>query len=299
MTPARFRWGILLILIGVLILFENFDRLGHGFWIDFIIYFPFLLIAVGIEKIFTGSRIEFVSYLTSLALVAGTAYLVLDVNNGRGEESFFSKSTFTKEFDPAVENLQAELRLGDGSLTIRDAGDDMVYARFREFTRKPDVTYMVDDGTAKIEFAGRASRFFGGTVGIDTDEEDEWYVSFSRQVPLYLKCSGDRSDMHLNLSTTPLRQLDLEADDAEVYLKIGDLLPVVTVSVAGDASTLRLRVPNDVGLKISGMEDGSLLTRLGLVKEGGFFVTDGYDTLQNRITVDLDDRFRSLSIDFY
>ena len=53
MTPARFRWGLILILIGGLIFLENLNYLNHGFWIDLLIYSPFLLIAIGIEKIFT------------------------------------------------------------------------------------------------------------------------------------------------------------------------------------------------------------------------------------------------------
>jgi len=299
MTPARFRWGLILILIGGLIFLENLNYLNNGFWIDLLIYSPFLLIAIGIEKIFTRSRAQVISYLTSVALVCGAVYLAFDVSHGGGEASFFSKSTFSEEADPAVENLHAELHLGDGSLTIRDAGDDMVYARFREFTRKPDISYLVENAAAEVKFTGRASKFFGGTVGIHSGEPDDWYVSFSRQVPLFLKCNGDRSDMHLNLSTTPLRQLSLEADDAEIYVKIGDLLPLVAISVMGDESKFRLRVPRDVGLRVSGMEHDRLLSRLGLIKNNGFFVNSGYDTLQNKIMVDLDDRFRSLSIDFY
>jgi len=84
-----------------------------------------------------------------------------------------------------------------------------------------------------------------------------------------------------------------------MYVKIGDLLPLVVISVMGDESKLRLRVPRDVGLRVTGMEHDRLLTRLGLIKSNGFFVNNGYDTLQNKIVVDLDDRFRSLSIDFY
>jgi len=299
MTPARFRWGLILILIGGLIFLENLDYLSHGFWVDFLIYSPILLIAIGIEKIFTRSRAQIISYLTSVALVLGAVYLAFDVSHGKGEADFFSKSTFSEEADPGVENLHAELHLGDGSLTIRDAGDDMVYARFREFTRKPDISYLVEKAAAKIKFCGRSSTFFWGTVGIHSGEPDDWYVSFSRQVPLFLDCYGNRSDMHLNLSTTPLRQLHLEADDAEMYVKIGDLLPLVVISVMGDESKLRLRVPRDVGLRVTGMEHDRLLTRLGLIKSNGFFVNNGYDTLQNKIVVDLDDRFRSLSIDFY
>jgi hypothetical protein len=51
MTPARFRWGMLFILLGTLLLLVNADVLSHNFWIDFIYLLPFLLIAIGLENL--------------------------------------------------------------------------------------------------------------------------------------------------------------------------------------------------------------------------------------------------------
>ncbi|HUV31649.1 MAG TPA: DUF5668 domain-containing protein [Acidobacteriota bacterium] len=298
MTPARFRWGMLLILIGTLVLLRNFDVLEYNFWWDFIIYFPLFLIAVGIEKIFTGSRMEFISYLTTVALVGGAAFVALEGAES-SEASFFSQTTYTQEADPSAESLRAVLHLGSGDLTIRDAGDNMVYGRFREFTRKPKISYSLKGDQAEVVFDSRSGRFFSGLVQVESDDPDDWYLSFSDHVPLSLECSGDHSDIHMNLSTTPLRDLRLEADDAEIYLKIGDLLPFVSVTVKGDESKLRLRVPRDVGLRVSGAEHRNLLKRIGLKEDSGFFVNDGFDTLKRKIEIDLGDRFRSLSLDFY
>ena len=49
MTPARFRWGSLLVLVGVILLLRNLDVITNSFWTDFLIYFPILLIAIGIQ----------------------------------------------------------------------------------------------------------------------------------------------------------------------------------------------------------------------------------------------------------
>jgi len=299
MTPARFRWGLLLMLFGTLILLRNFDCLNYNFWIDFLFYFPFFLIAVGIEKIFTGSRLQFISYLTSVALVCGALYVALEGSRDGSQASFFSKSTFVQEADSSVENLRAVLRLDGGDLTVRDATGNMVYGRFREFTRKPDIRYYMEDHGANIVLTSRSGRFLGGVVKIEGDEPDDWYLSFSKDVPLFLECYGDHSDIHLNLSTTPLHKLRVEADEGNIYLKLGDLIPEIDVSVVGDDSRLRLRVPSNAGLRISGADHARYLTRLGLIERNGYFINEGFDTLRNRILVDLDNRFRSLSIDSY
>ena len=57
MSPARFRWGAILIQIGILWLLKNFDVITTDFWEDLLLYFPIILIAVGVEKIFTKSRL--------------------------------------------------------------------------------------------------------------------------------------------------------------------------------------------------------------------------------------------------
>jgi len=71
------------------------------------------------------------------------------------------------------------------------------------------------------------------------------------------------------------------------------------VAVKGLDSKLRLRIPRDAGLRVIGVGDDEYLQQVGLSREDGGFISDGYDTLQNKIDVDLDDRFRSLSIDYY
>jgi hypothetical protein len=103
----------------------------------------------------------------------------------------------------------------------------------------------------------------------------------------------------MNLSTTPLLRLDMIAEDASVYLKLGDLEPDVAVKVKGYDSRVRLRIPREAGLRIGGVEDPEYLETVGLIRAQDAFMTAGYDTLAVKIDVELDDRFRSLSIDFY
>lgn len=299
MTPARFRWGVLFILIGVLILLSRAEVLNHNFWLDFFSLIPFLLIAIGIEKIFTRTRFEAISYLSSVLLLVGGVWVAFNGSRYGTNASFFETETISQEVEPSVNLLEAVLYLGGEDLTIRDATDDLIDARFREFSDKPKYIYTVQDNTARVELDSRNNRSFGGMIRVDTDQPEDWRLKFSRLVPLVLKCDGSESELHLNLSTTPLRELDLEADEASIYLKLGTLEPQIKVAVRGRDSELRLRVPGESGLRVTGIEDEDYLREVGLTRQNGFFVNDGYDSLQSKIEVDLDERFRSLSIDYY
>lgn len=300
MTPARFRWGVILVQVGILLLLRNLDILNDNFWGEFLIYFPVVLIAIGIEKIFTKSRLQFISYLTSMALFFGGFAIAFSSSRGGFEGSFFSQTTYREDYSPMIKKLKAVLRLDHTDLTIRDSGSDLVFGRFNKFTRKPKINYDLDGGLARVYFIGRSGSFLGGAIKISTGEPQDWYIRFSDKVPLDFECSGEDSDIHLNLSTTPLERLKLEVDDAYIYLKLGTLEPLVNVSIIGEDSQLRLRVPENVGLKISGQDYHSYLEKIGLIDAGGgSFVSEGFDTMSAVIEIDLDDRLNSFILEYF
>ena len=49
MNPARFRWGILFILVGVLLLLNNIGQLSWDVWVDIANLWPLILIAIGVS----------------------------------------------------------------------------------------------------------------------------------------------------------------------------------------------------------------------------------------------------------
>ena len=93
MTPARFRWGIILILFGLLLLMQNLRFISDYYWDDMVIFFSITLIAIGIEKIFTRTRLQFLAYASSfLILFSGLAIVFVgSYDDPRGD---FSSETF-------------------------------------------------------------------------------------------------------------------------------------------------------------------------------------------------------------
>jgi len=298
MTPARFRWGVLLVTIGLLLLLRNVGVFNDDIWVALLVYSPLVLIAIGIEKIFTRTRVQFISYLTSAFLLFGGLAIAFYAGAGM-EGSFFTESSHTIKFDPAVKTLNARLDLDQTNLTIRDSGPDLVHAEFSRFTRKAVIIDKYEGDRATVEFKSRPLSFFGGALKIDTDEDMDWRLEFNDNLPLDLDVNGRNSDIHLNLSTTPLRRLALNTDDAKIYLKIGELEPLVRVVIGGEDSHLKLRVPQSVGLRIHGADYRTYLNRLGLIGEDDVFETDGYDSSATQIDVDLDERLSDFSIDYF
>jgi len=298
MTPARFRWGILLVTFGLLLLLRNVSVFNDDIWLGLLVYSPLVLIAIGIEKIFTRTRVQFIAYLTSSFLLIGGLAIAFYAGADY-EGSFFTESSHTIKLDPSVKELSAKLDLNETNLTIRDAGHDLVHAEFDRFTRKAVITEWFEGDRARVVFESHPLAFFGGALKIDTDEDLDWRVWFNEELPLDLDLTGRKSDIHLNLSTTPLRSLTLNLDDATIYLKIGELEPLVRVVVGGEDSRFKLRVPQSVGLRVHGADYRGYLNRLGLTGENDVFETEGYDSMTTQIEVDLDERLSDVSIDYF
>ncbi len=299
MTPARLRWGLILVQLGILILLVNVEILNYNFVPDLVRAFPFFLIAIGVEKIFTRSKAELVSYLTvSVMFLAGLS-IAYEGSNTENNSSFWEKTTYREKLDPNIKTLQALVDLDGRDLTIRDATDALVYGKFAEFTVKPTVNLETSGESARVEFVSNTGLFYGSSIAIDTDRSDDWSLYFCRTVPLDLECLGDDSEIHLNLATTPLRKLTLDADDSDIYAKIGDMEPEVDVIIDGDDADLRLRLPKESGVRIKSSEFASYLERIGLTERGEGYVNDGYDSLPNKVEIQLDDRIDNLKVEFY
>jgi hypothetical protein len=299
MTPARFRWGMFFIQIGIFFLLQNAGILNESFWYNLFILSPFVLIAVGIEKIFTKSKLQFISYTTTFALFFGGFAIAFLSGTGSYGGHFFGESTYQENYDSGINRISAVLDVGNADLTIRDSGDDLIYAHFDRFTLKPEINMDIRDSLAEIEFSSRRKSFLGGSIRIEIDEP-QWNIRFHEELPLDLECYGENADLHMNFSTTYLENLKLDADNTTIYLKLGELVPQVSVKILGDDSKLRLRVPLSLGIKIHGDDYNSYLDKIGMIEiDSGVFVTEGFDSLENQIDVEVDDRLSSFSIDYF
>lgn len=299
MSPARFRWGLFLVLLGVLLLLRNAGTINDNFWADLLLWFPLVLIAVGVEKIFAKSRVKLISYLTSVGLFVAGLAIALTGSYGGEDTSFFGETSYELDNDSDVQLLNVTLDMDGTDLTIRDSGRDLVYGEFDRFTRKPRISSDISADVANVKLVSRSGSYLGGVLQIDTGDPQDWSLRFSKRVPLELDCRGDESDLHMNFSTTPLQKLRLDANDAKIYLKLGDLMPLVNVSIFGEDSDLRLRIPQTVGVSISGEDYRSYLFRQGFSEDEGRFISNGFDTMDILIDIKLDERLGSFSIDFF
>lgn len=300
MTPARFRWGMLLVLVGIVLLLRNTGVVNWDFWWDWLTFLPVLLIAVGIEKIFTGSKVQFISYLTSVALFGGGLYLALaDEYRGDFSSDTMGTSEFEIDEEPGVRLIQASLEMRKSNLTVRDASEKLVEGKFDQTIRAPKVDHDITDGVAHMNVISRQRDVFGGVVKINFDELEDWYIRFSRNVPIELTCQSVESDLHLNLANNQVTKLSIEGEEDNIYVKLGDLVPLVRVEITGTGASVRFRLPQSSGLRVESTDYHDYFGQLGLHEEDGGYVSDNFDSYPVRFELKLGDDLRQISVDYY
>jgi hypothetical protein len=299
MTPSRFRWGLLLISFGVLLILSNADVIGGDFWWELLVWWPILLIAIGIEKIFLKTRLEFISYLAPFLIVATMVYVAIETGPDYDRDGIFSRYRWSEEIDPSVHSIKARVDHDRADIRVGHTGTYLATARIDRFIRKPDIDFSKSDGVAEINISPRIG--CGGNIVIFGKHRrwNDWLVSFSDETALDLSCYGDRSDVDLNLQSIPLEKLLVENDDGEIYLKVGTLKPRLEINITGEDARLRLRVPEQAGLKVSGDEYSNYLKNIGLIETDGDYFSEKYDSTEIRIDVMLDSDLQHLSINQY
>jgi len=302
MSPARFRWGVLFILVGGLLLLNNMDVLEWWVWADILSLWPLILIAIGVEKIFTRTRAEVFAYLAPVALAAVVVWVAFDgftVGDYRLTKRG-SDYRYIIDMDSDAERIQAAFDLDDTDIDLKSTGTRLFQARSRGWKSVPGVDYELDDGVAELDVSPRIGRL-PGWIKIDNwRRSGDWDVRLSDKLPIRISCYGDRADMTLDCRNLQVEDLLVDSRRGDVRIMIGLLVDDVKVRLEGENADFRLTVPEAGGVRVSGADDRltNFFERNGLGETDGVFQTEGYDTLSPQIELDLSREITRFSLDF-
>ncbi len=301
MSPARFRWGILFVLTGGLLLLNNLGVLPWWAWPDILSLWPLLLIAIGVEKIFTKSKVEFIAYLAPVALAAIVVWVAFD-GFASGDFRLIRRGDtyrYTIDSDPDVRHIKAVFDLDDTDIDLRNTGGRLFSSRSSGWRAVPRVEYDREGDTADLDVSPR----IGGLHWFRIDGRrwaGAWDIALSDKTPIDLACYGDRADMTLNCRDLQLENLLVDSRRGNIRITVGDLARAINIRLDGEDADFRLTVPEGSGLRVSGAERTAarLLERLGMVETDGEYMTEGYDTLSPHIELELPPDLSRFALDF-
>jgi len=128
MKIRHFLKGLIVILIGLILLANNFGILSWGIWYYLVRLWPLILITIGIDLIFQGTSLSFLRILSPLLIIAAICLTVYFYQNQEGKfHQFFRRKFESTELNqPLLSNIKeatVNINFGAGKLRVRRADE--------------------------------------------------------------------------------------------------------------------------------------------------------------------------------
>ncbi|MZQ99191.1 MAG: hypothetical protein GT601_16110 [Acidaminobacter sp.] len=116
-------------------------------------------------------------------------------------------------------------------------------------------------------------------------EKLDYDLYLNPKVKWDLKIDAGAMESDMSLEKIPVERLQINMGAGDLDLRMGSLVERSTVEINCGATSIRLVVPEGVGVSVDykGVVGDQSLSRNGFVKEDGIYYSEGYDQSQERI----------------
>ncbi len=185
----------------------------------------------------------------------------------------------TTQQDFALEGAteaKVELNMGAGEMVVRGAQTegDLAQATFEYgASGEPKATYNVSGSTGQLTISQPDIRLKFGE-----SNPNAWDIGLNQQVPLDLTVHLGAGRAQLDLSKVAVRELAMRLGAGETTVDLtGPRESDVTGDIQAGIGELKLVLPTDVGVKVTGAKDGvGDLSADGFTVQGDSYVNDAW-----------------------
>lgn len=301
MKIYRIRNGVLLICVGLVLFLNTLDKLDWSIWWQILSLWPVLLIAVGIELLFKKTSLAFLGLLSPVLIILAIFGPVFFNQTDTLVPSFaLNEYSWSENPDSVVTKATLSLSISRGELEISRSEKGLIETKLRYSGRKPycALHYYDSDSSASLDIRKRGDNWrnnFWKNI-----KDNDWNVKLSGAPLFDLRIYSATSNAFLDLSEIRVEKLRLETDVGKAKIKLGKLVPNISAQIESDISDVNILVPKESGLRITSDADlSSTDFDLTLKKENDVFLTNNFQTAQNKIEIKLDGAVSSLKIDTY
>ena len=186
-----------------------------------------------------------------------------------------------------AEKLDARVRMAAGELTLAGGSTGALDAKFDASPRSwmPEVEYSVE-GTAGVLRISQPEitdwDFMGNTVNV-------WDMKLASGVPTELDIELGAGQSTLDLTEVDVRNLHVLTGAGETTIDLsGERANDIDGSIEAGVGELTLKVPQDVGVRVTGTRDGVGDYNVeGFTSDGDAYVNDAWDTATVKIDLRL------------
>lgn len=304
MKTSHIFWGTLFIVLGLLILINNFTPIDLS-WGNLWQFWPVVLVLLGISML--------VKNVAGKSLISGAAAIILavvlfasvkytlsfifnedyDINIGSGVDKDYTVNEYTEAFDSSITTAILYLEGGAGTFRIGSETDDLIYAKTEGLINNFNFNKNQLDSVANINLNMQDANFslgktkFKNKVDIALNKKPKWDLDFKL---------GAASIM-FDFSKYNVEDINLDMGAASLDVKLGALAHKLDFKVNAGASKIIISVPEEVGCEIS--TDAVLSTKniSGFEKiESDLYRTSNFNNSEKNIFIDISCGVSSIEI---
>ena len=218
-----------------------------------------------------------------LVLVAAAAAATLLGSCGGQEAGELQRDSRSVDVENA-QSVRTELRVGAGELNVTGGADALMEANFTYNVAdwRPEVSYEVsgDEGVLRADQGSGGEDVFGGNT------RNEWDVRLNDEVPIDLDVEMGAGESDLDLDSLTLTGLDLSMGAGQTVVDLtGDYGQDLTASIEGGVGEATVRLPSEVGVRVSAEGGLGSINAEGLQRDGEAYVNEAYG--ESDVTLDV------------
>ncbi len=300
-TPKRWRpgsifWGLLFIFIGTLVLLSNLGVVKVNFnnlWQ----LWPVFIIGAGVSMLsLRGWIAGVVMFLFTVAMLALAGFTAIENPYFNPRLEAQTQTTTIPSGSTSAKAIDLTIKTGATDLDLTSNADIAgVKATLESTHMELSSTERTKDDTQFINLETKSkSNFWIGPVS------NKLSLDLTRNLPLSIHIDSGASSIHGDLSPTKLGNMDIKAGASSIDLKFGDLSSRLELSIDAGASSTKLKLPRDVGVRVYSEGGLSSIDLQDIPKKSdGFYESTGFDTAKVQITVRAKIGASSFEIDRY
>jgi len=276
---------ILLITLGVLFLYAQWHP-DFDPWHLLGTYWPLLLIAIGLGKIWDSTRQRQDPTAARRSSVGSTIFILSIVfvlvmifwhghGFARGRRGSFPMQHQSRTLErQGAKAVHASIDMASGDLSVSGGSANLLDANFdyRSSSTTPTVDYHVNDGKGELNISEGVS-----DNHIHTGSDSSWNLRLANDLPIDLKINMGAGEGRLRLHDLDLTnlQVDMGAGRVEVDLT-GERKKDLHADIQGGVGEATIRLPKKVGVIVNASGGIGTVVAHGLQNEGNEYTNESY-----------------------
>ena len=294
MKTGTLFWGGFLLSSGGVLLLGNYNVVDFGDFEWFKIT-PVALILIGIAVLFPKDSVKAVIATLSGIFLGTTLFAGIQgstqsctwkMNNKKNHSHHSTKTMNYAIKDDTTQSAEATISMGAGELILKAGDEHLFSATVESNISNFALTDTTINGKRTLWFEPKEKNISLSGLHNNHNEAD---IQLSESVSWKLNVDIGATDANIDLAQIKVESLDISAGIADVDVTLGELQDNIKVAYNGGASSVRLRVPKNLGCEIHIQQALSDINFDNFTeKSEGIYQSDNYSSATKKALVTFD-----------